>query len=138
MDLRRFAIRMKTVGKGVQSNADVMTKKVALATDASVVISTPVDTGRARSNWVAEIGAPASGVVEPYALNNPSGSAQAAIAQAQAVVGGYKTGQEIHITNNLDYIGKLNEGWSAQAPAGFVQSAVLNGIAQVESVKLVN
>lgn len=142
MDLRRFAIRINDIGQGVETNAVKMVKTVALAVDASVVIGTPVDTGRARSNWVAEINQPAQGVREPYAQGAEGSTggqnAQRAIEQAKATIAGYKIDQAIHITNNLPYIGKLNEGHSAQAPAGFVQTAVLDGITQLKGIKLVD
>jgi len=35
-----------------------------------------------------------------------------------------KPGKKIFITNNLPYAKRLNEGWSTQAPANFVQAAI--------------
>ena len=142
MDLRRFAVRITGIGKGVEVNAGKMVRRVTLAVDGSVVIATPVDTGRARSNWIAEIGGPAQGVRSAY-VEGKEGStagpnAQRAIEQARAVVAQYKTGDTVHITNNLPYIGRLNDGWSAQAPAGFVQTSVLQGIEQVQSTRLID
>lgn len=121
-DLKKFAERMRRMGQRVESNADALVREVALAVDATVVIATPVDTGRARANWQVNIDSPASGTVE---AKDQSG--QAAIAEGQAVIEKYKGNKSIHITNNLPYIGRLNEGWSAQAPSGFVEKAVLAG-----------
>lgn len=126
-DLRRFAGRIRVMGKRIEQNADALTRKVALAVDSAVVIATPVDTGRARSNWQVNIGAPADGTRE--ALDT---SGQAAIAQGQTEIAKYKGGSAIHITNNLPYIGRLNDGWSAQAPSGFVEKAVLVGVAAAQ------
>lgn len=122
---------MRVTGRVVAENADRLTKKVAMAVDASVVLNTPVDTGRARSNWQAELNAPASGEAEPV-------PAAAAIAAAAAVVNKYNGDRhkEIHLTNNLPYIGRLNDGWSAQAPAGFVEEAVHAGAAQIQGAQL--
>lgn len=117
------------IGSNVTGNASKLVRKVALAVDATLVSSTPVDTGRARSNWQANIGSPASGTLEPM-------PAQAAVTLATATIATYKSGETIHLTNNLPYIGALNNGHSAQAPAGFVETAVLDGIAQVKGARL--
>lgn len=123
-DLRRFAGRIRVIGERIEKNANAMTRKVALAVDSAVVISTPVDTGRARSNWQVNIGEPASGTKE---ASDQSG--QSAIQQAKTAISTYRGGSSIHITNNLPYIGRLNSGHSAQAPSGFVEKAVLVGVA---------
>lgn len=135
-DLRQFAGRIRVMGKRIEKNADAMTRKVALAVDSAVVIATPVDTGRARSNWQVNLGSPADGTREAYtpgAEGSTGGAnAQAAIDQGRAEIAKYKGGSAIHITNNLPYIGRLNDGHSAQAPAGFVEKAVLVGVAAAQ------
>lgn len=127
-----FKERMKERGERVVRNANQLKRKAALACDAAVVLATPVDTGRARSNWQASLNAPAGSTIEPYATGSQGSSAgqnaQAAIEQGKGVIGQAQSGDGIYITNNLPYIGRLNDGYSAQAPAGFVQEAVLVGI----------
>lgn len=120
---------MRVTGRVVEDNTAKLVRKVALAVDAELVLSTPVDTGRARSNWQAEINTPATGEAEPV-------PPQQAIDDATRVIAESKPGDAIHITNNLPYIGRLNEGWSAQAPEGFVETAILHGAAQVKGAKL--
>lgn len=126
-DLRQFAGRIRVTGKRVEDNAQALVRKVAVAVDGAVVIATPVDTGRARANWQVAIGATPTGVVDAV-----DKSGQAAISQGESVISRYKGGDTVHITNNLPYIGRLNDGHSAQAPAGFVESAVLVGVAAVQ------
>lgn len=128
-DLKSFGKRIKIVGQTVEENATKLVRKVAIAVDGHLVLSTPVDTGRARSNWQVEINAEASGTVEPV---SPQQAMQEAVAKANTS----RNGDEIHITNNLPYIGKLNDGWSAQAPASFVQIAVLNGVEVIKGTRL--
>lgn len=133
-DLRGFGKRMKTVSKTVGANADKLVRKVALAVDAAVVLATPVDTGRARSNWQVDLNrAPDGTLPEPA---SPAEGAARATAEAKEKAAAYKTGDVLHITNNLPYIGRLNEGWSAQAPAGFVEEAALAGAATVKDARL--
>ena len=140
MDLKRFAVRIRQVGTAVEENAGKLVRKVALSVDATVVSATPVDTGRARSNWQVEIGKPAKGEL-PAFVPGAEGSTvgpntQMALALGAATIATYKTGETIHLTNNLPYIGALNNGHSAQAPAGFVQRAVLDGALQIKDAKL--
>jgi len=94
-----------------------------------------VDTGRARANWRVNLDAPLSGTTP---ATDPSG--QAAISQGQGVIAGFDPShnREIHITNNLDYIEPLNNGTSAQAPAGFVEKAVQSGAAAARKLKVLS
>ncbi len=132
MDLRGFSRRIRTVAADISSNADKLTRKVALAVDQTVVMATPVDTGRARSNWIVSLGAPVSYTVPAYTpgkgQSTAQQNAQQAIDQGKAVIAGYNGGTSINITNNLVYIGALNNGWSAQAPANFVEQAIMAGV----------
>lgn len=130
--LRQFAARIRRRSKQVEDGVDRLVKKVALAVDQAVVLSTPVDTGRARSNWRVGVGSPERGTIEPYAPGNRLGvgetaNASAALAQAKGAIPTRRQGQDIYISNNLDYIEPLNEGSSAQAPAQFVEEAVAVG-----------
>lgn len=139
-DLKRFAKTMRIKGETVQSNATKLMKKVAVRVDQVVVTETPVDTGRARSNWHVDIGAAHEGTREPYAPgeggSTGASNAAEAIAQGKQVIDGAQSGDEIHITNNLAYIGKLNEGHSAQAPAGYVEEAVMVAINSIRGDKI--
>lgn len=113
-------------------------RRVALAADQGVVMATPVDTGRARSNWIVALGTPPSQVINAYSPGDGGSSAsantQAALDQGEAVIRDYsgEGAQEIHITNNLPYIQGLNDGNSAQAPANFVQKAVIEAIQVIQ------
>jgi hypothetical protein len=119
---------MRKIAANLEENSEELIKRVALAVDSNVVIATPVDTGRARSNWQAAIGRPKRSVIERR-------SVAATIAEAKGVVEGYKEGDTIYLSNNLPYIRRLNDGWSAQAPKSFVQIAILNGLKAIANSK---
>lgn len=98
-----------------------------------VVSNTPVDVGTARSNWVIRIGRPFDLIYKAYAPGSHLGVGEtanraAALRQAAAQLGGNKSGQPIYITNNVPYIRRLNDGWSRQAPANFVQRSIVEGV----------
>ncbi|WVW77406.1 tail completion or Neck1 protein [Stenotrophomonas phage vB_SmaS_Bhz59] len=125
---------MARIALGTQQNADRLTRTVALAADQAVVVSTPVDTGRAKSNWIVELGSAPSDTIEPYAEGEFGSTAaeneQAALQQGESVIAGYNgdLNVDIHITNNLPYIEELNAGSSYQAPANFVEIALVEAL----------
>lgn len=136
MNLNQFGDKIKRVAVDVPKNADEIVRKVALAADQTIVMATPVDTGRARANWQVGIGAAPAGTVE-YS-GGGSGAAGYAIGAAQNVVTTYK-GQPggIWLVNNLPYIQRLNEGWSAQAPAKFVEQAIDTAVTTIRDSKVI-
>lgn len=143
MDMRGFGRRAEVIADGIEDNANKLKRKVALAVDAAVVLATPVDTGRARSNWIVELNAPSSQTIEPLAgvRHGHAGSggavARASIEAAKGEIEKAQPGDMIHITNNLHYISALNDGTSAQAPANFVEEAVLAGVERIKGATLI-
>lgn len=141
MDLRSFSRRINTIAARVEPNAHNVVRKTALAVDQTVVMATPVDEGRARANWQVRAGIAATDVIPPYAPGKGGSTSaqntQAALEQGKIAISSAQPGQEIHITNNLPYIGPLNDGHSAQAPAGFVEQAVNAGIETVRQARLI-
>jgi len=126
-----FNRRMARLAASAAEGADRVVRKAALAADQAVVMATPVDTGRARANWIAALDAASSEVKgEP---SNPGSGANSALTQGRATIAGYDGDEnsEIHLTNNLPYIGRLNDGSSRQAPRQFVRTAVEAGIRAV-------
>ena len=114
---------------------DEATSKLAVDTALTIVgdlaFKTPVDTSQALSNWIVTLETPSSDKIKPH-FPGEGGSTQKASAaettnQARKMLAGKKPGQRIFITNNLPYIRRLNDGYSKQAPAGFVERAVLIG-----------
>lgn len=131
----QFQKNMGSLATRVTRNADKLVRKVALAADQTVVMATPVDTGRARANWIAALNAASGDTVE---AGDRSGAG--ALEQARGVVAGYDGDRDasIHITNNLPYIQPLNEGTSAQAPAGFVRRAIRAAVSAVGGARLLD
>lgn len=154
-DLSGLVGRMKAYSAALLSGTDRVLVEIASAVHEGVVLGTPVDTGKARSNWLVTVGQESFDVIEPFAPGEKLGIAERANAQAalalgknalstfslftaaslpgaptdlQQFVGISGTNKVIYIQNNVDYIGLLNGGSSKQAPALFVQAAVQAGI----------
>lgn len=131
---RVFAQRMRELGRRIEENAPAIARKAALAINQAVVSATPVDTGTARVNWQAQVGRPTTGEV-PAPISPGAAIAQQST-QAQAVIRTYRGDSSIHLTNNLPYIRRLNDGYSSQAPANYVQGAVQAGVNAVRGARL--
>lgn len=106
---------------------DDFTRLIALEVFRRIILKTPVDTGRARGNWLCTISVPAIAMQkgEDWFQGQTSGdfdkSGRAAIEEASNQVLSWKPGDvAIFLTNNLPYIQRLEEGYSGQAPAGMV------------------
>lgn len=85
---------------------------------------TPRESGWAVSNWIVTVGLPFEGTVG--SKDSVSFSAQQS---SIAGLGTYRDlRQQIYVTNNVPYVGRLNAGSSTKTPAGFVQAAVVSAV----------
>lgn len=100
-------------------------RKVALKALRNVVLATPVDTGRARGNWRVGINSDPTGEVE---TKSKKGAQAIRLGQAEISSAEGKGLVDIVIANNLPYIERLNDGWSEQAPAKFVERAIRRAV----------
>lgn len=101
-------------------------RKLGLLADQAIVAATPFDTGRAKSNWLMSIDYPDESINESNISINGGYSTQI----AESVLASYPADSlpPIWICNNLPYIGRLNEGWSAQAGKKFVETAIAQAV----------
>lgn len=98
---------------------------------------TPVDTGWARVNWVPTIGSPFSGTAGTRKQAESGSIDRSTSAAGEASLLGYKLARgQVFISNNVPYIGFLNNGSSKQAPRGFVQRAIQRAIDRLSGGKL--
>lgn len=112
-----FKARMDALfNKKVIGTLEKAVRQCAVIVDQTLVATTPVDTGRARANWLPSLNVPRTDKKEP---GQPE--------SVDSVLGSYKISDTIYITNNLPYIQRLNDGYSIKAPAGFVESAIERG-----------
>ena len=102
--------------KKVEIPHEEKTRKVGLSAFANIALATPVKSGRARGNWNTSIDT-VDGSTNDQA--NEINFAGATAAAAKWVMG-----QTFYISNNLPYIKRLNDGYSKQAPANFVEIGV--------------
>lgn len=126
--------QIRAIIRGLEQVTEQVVVRLSLNVTAELIETTPVDTGWARANWVPAIGVSPVG---PSVSNPDPGqvtSRQAAQALGQAQVLSYKLGQgSVFISNNVPYIGRLNDGSSSQAPSGFIQAAIRRGVQRTEA-----
>lgn len=103
-------------GFKVLEDADDFSKKVAGEMLQRVVVQTPVDTGQARGNWRVNVGS-----VDTSTTDATDRSGQGTISKGISTIqAGGGLGKIVYISNSLQYISRLNDGWSMQAPVNFV------------------
>lgn len=107
-----FADQVRQFSDETKDNLDNVARKAALGAFREVVERTPVDTGRAKGNWFAQVNGYSSATDETAGAND-SGYLQ--------VISGFAMGDFITLTNNLPYAMRLEYGWSDQAPGGMVR-----------------
>lgn len=119
-NIRDFKLGLDKFVKETDENVGKIHRAVLLEGLKGVVRMTPVDKGRARGNWQVTHGAPATGELETEdkrgGLTIARGSAAAMEAKPYSVS---------HIANNVPYIERLEDGYSAQAPAGMLNVTFL-------------
>lgn len=136
------------IADGIPPEVERIVRKVLIVMDQVLVTTTPVDTGRARANWIVTLGGdvPEVGPVESgppgQGLSGQRAAANAALAfgQGRTVIDAWTLQSgTISIVNNLSYISFLEDGSSAQAPVGMLKQALQAGIQSVagERVRII-
>ena len=117
------AKNFREAGNLVMKAVDVKNKKFLLDTWNDLVDATPVLTGKARFSWKISSHKPktADDVKRVYQTNFYA-------RPTQPDLSGYKPVTTWFITNTARYIGKLNSGYSAKAPSGFIDIAVQKNV----------
>jgi hypothetical protein len=113
--------------------ADLVFNKVVLDTYGQLVQESPVDTGRFRAAWRVSVTRGPVGRVDrsvPPPRNRrrgrrgPTGGDPINRTEQGRALSGIKRvrlGDMVHITNSLPYARRLEDGWSKQAPKGWVR-----------------
>jgi hypothetical protein len=134
------------ITKAIDAHTSLVVKKITLDIHSNLIDKpanggTPIDTGYARSNWIPRIGKPFEGTVgqrpvvdynaRAIGMEGTIGSIDNSTQQAgrEEVASGYRIALgPATITNNVEYIGALNNGSSKQAPKGFIERAIIKAV----------
>jgi hypothetical protein len=111
-DLRRFA-------NLTSQKMETVVKASLVRIGTSVVVKSPVDTGRFRSNWLA-----AYGTADTTVSMSVDPSGRSSINRLKLSVQGLTFREYFYFTNSLPYAKGLEYGDSMQAPSGMVRVSV--------------
>lgn len=107
-------IRVGDIGNYAEQQLEKLLRVAVLETDSRLKQASPVDTGRFRVSWqVGENAAPGG--------EKPEGTYTGVPAIERIGYQQEKLGNVYSVHNNLPYAERLAQGWSKQAPAGWVQ-----------------
>lgn len=130
-----FAIQVSKWGQKALHEVEGLRKAVILSLFTSVILDSPVDTGRLRGNWQVSSGSPVSGEV-----NVVDKSGKVSILKVEELLsrGDLTKDQAVYLTNNLpyayavefgDYSGPTEkvrgDGFLKQSPQGMVRRNAL-------------
>lgn len=116
-NINTFLVRLDLYrGETVPAVIQQRVRAVAMEATRGVVEATPVDTGRLKGNWQPSIGAPAVGTVDRTDAT-PMGSAAAspAVAEAMALMLGWRMGDWFWLHNGLPYAVHQEHGTARMA-----------------------
>ena len=117
-DTKEFFFNLKDfTEKELPEKQVAFTKKISQKILRSVIQKSPVLTGRFRGAWVVGIGTRDLSVGESIAVD-PVGDVT--FAHGVRAIADLGENQMLHISNNLDYAVRLENGYSKKAPRGMV------------------
>lgn len=93
--------------------------------------TTPVDTHHAESNWIASLGRPYPDVAGSREKVDFGPQERGLVEVRTEPTNSLRVA---NVVNNVPYIEVLNDGWSQQAPTGFVQAAIAQAKANVRLI----
>ena len=123
-----FAQEIKKWSDQAMASINQANREACLQLARSVIMDTPVKTGRARANWQAGLNQAPDDVLEQA---DPSG--EATVAKVQKVLANLKPGDSFVLVNNLPYSQELEDGSSKQAPNGMLKRNAANWPSLVKS-----
>lgn len=119
-----FSSDIEKIAKKLNQSIESTVRATALELFGSIIVGTPVLTGRAKGNWQTSINEPITSIVDR------TGETES-IAELEDVAGGSIAGKILWLSNNLPYIRRLEfDGHSSQAPAGMVRI----NVSRIESI----
>jgi len=125
VDDRGFSLDLQAFAKKVNEDFSIVFRKIVFLVFNNIVYLTPVDTGRARSNWNVGVNQ-IDGNVQDF-TGSPGQATANAMARARERLSGKRAliaGDAAYITNNVDYILYLEDGTEKMPAFNMVKGAV--------------
>ena len=105
----QFSRQLKSFVKLSSKTGQKDTRKIALSGLRTVQVESRVDEGTLRGNWNVALDSVDTGIDEGAGSDTQQGAVDTeAFNKGSIVISNFKNGQQINITNNMPYAGKLN------------------------------
>ena len=129
--LSSWAKKLRAFADDLPRQENEIKKALALEVGVNLINATPKDKGEASSNWMLAKGSPSRDVSASISPNgDPSFN------RLGRILGTVKPGETLWFSNNVKHIIFLNQGWSKQAPAGYVEIAIKAGEALIAKQRI--
>jgi hypothetical protein len=155
MDLTDLAVQLEAMADSLPAQVNEVKQEAAAAILFDLTQTTPVDVGKALSNWQVSLDEPNEAPIEAHVPsvkgrwigNQWVHSVEPDVTRGlnapptydvgEAIIKSAQPGESIFITDAVPYIQRLNEGYSDQAPAGFVERAIIIGRSIMDKFRVV-
>lgn len=111
-----FSAQIGSFATTATEKIDAIFRDIVVEIGESVIMLSPVDTGRFKGNWQLTVGAPSS-----QSLINYDKDGLRTLEQLVSDANKLDASQRAYIVNNLRYAQPLEYGYSQQAPSGMVR-----------------
>lgn len=128
----KFALDLTKMVDKTKSKIDTVVQKATFDIFKSVILKSPVRSGRFRGNWIASAGGYGSTTVD-----TADKAGTTTINAMSGVALGTKAGGVTYLVNNLPYSIRLELGYSNQAPHGMIRTTVLEYQQYVKNASMV-
>ena len=135
--LKTLANRMERLNRQLPRQVNEIARDVATVVLHTIIRETPVDTSLAISNWQVGLGeANMSNIPTNFPGIGGSTRSQAyaeTLAVGRVYIAGKRPGMELHISNGLEYIQKID---NVSSSPGFKDAALRAGREELEKAKI--
>ena len=130
-----FEAKCRAIAEQIETNFTDGIKHVMDVVQETVIRVTPVLTGRARNSLRVTEGD--TQIPEPEMVGPFDTTGEYRIIENRKVIQASKSPEpNFHLQSKLHYLPELNAGSSAQAPAGFIETASVIAITEARKIKV--
>ncbi len=120
---------LTSLGPLIEDELNTVVRRLGLGLMTRNIKSSPVDSGRFRSNWVVGFGSQSSS----SNLNISSASSSSSRLASELQSFDIRNTKSFHLSNNLPYSERLANGYSTQAPAGWIDLNIRAELKELEA-----
>lgn len=127
---------LTSLGPLLEDEVNTIIQRFGLGVMVRNIKSSPVDTGRFRSNWTIDFDSGSGNIPNINATGSRESASSESISRVTSQISSFdiSKNKSMSLLNNLPYAEKLASGHSTQAPAGWLDLNIRNELKSFESV----